>query len=425
MDLQGQTVLIIHRTGFGAGTSGSAPRLRQLDRLLKVAGASAILLRWHRGKHELLSLSATSSERIPARASDDRASRPASRIPAPVRERLAITLAWKWTTRWHPFVRRHKEASQLIDQMQPRPSLVWAVSTGGVENLLLAERLGLLQDVRKVVSFHDPPRILSFSRFPKAMVRRAIKWSGRVDGVVTTNFDYHRLLEDALRAPHGHLRPRPPMVFLPLVSETERTALACGPDHPTRMDALKLAYAGRLEHRRGGRTLDPLVAALLELAAEFPSVSFRLDTCGQGSGHHRLVRRSRNTPPNLSIRYHGWLPVDKAASLTSSADISLVTQGIRQRFQTPNKVVELIDAKAQIVGLVPRSSELDQILSATPRAKAFDPTGTHITQQLVSFFRLNLLGDDAFNDSTAVVKQLSNSDLSSRLEDFVHNVHQT
>ena len=138
MDLQGQTVLIVQRTGFGAGTSGSAPRLRQLDRLLQVAGASAVLLRWHCGEHQLLSLGARSPEHALAQESDGGAFRQASLIPATVRERLAITLAWRWTTRWHPFVRRHKEASQLIAQMQPRPSLVWAVSTGGVENLLLA-----------------------------------------------------------------------------------------------------------------------------------------------------------------------------------------------------------------------------------------------------------------------------------------------
>lgn len=422
MDLQGQTVLIIQRTGFGAGTSGSAPRLHQLDRLLRMAGASAVLLRWHCGEYQILSLSARSPEHMPAPASVGGPSRPESRLPASVRERLAITLAWRWTTRWHPFVRRHREASQLIAQMQPRPSLVWAVSTGGVENLLLAERLGLLQQVRKVVSFHDPPRTLSFSRFPKSMVKRAVKWSGRVDGLVTTNFDYHRLLEKALKAPHGHLRPRPPMVFLPLISETQQRPQSCGPDHPTRMGALKLAYAGRLEHRRGGRSLDPLVAALLELAIEFPDVTFRLDTCGQGSGHHRLVKRSRNNPPNLGIRYHGWLPAEEAASLTASADISLVAQGIRQRFQTPNKVVDLIGAKVRIVGLVPRPSELDRILSAAPRARAFDPTGTHITEQLVSFLRLILLGYEAFNDQKVVIKQLSYSDLSSRLEGFVHNV---
>jgi len=422
MDLQGQTVLIVQRTGFGAGTSGSAPRLRQLDRLLQVAGASAVLLRWHCGEHQLLSLGARSPEHALAQESDGGAFRQASLIPATVRERLAIILAWRWTTRWHPFVRRHKEASQLIAQMQPRPSLVWAVSTGGVENLLLAERLCLVQHVRKVVSFHDPPRTLSFSRFPKAMVRRAANWSGRVDGLVTTNFDFHHLVEKALQARHGRLRPRPPMVFLPLVSETEQRSPPRGPYPTTPMDTLNLAYAGRLEHRRGGRSLDPLVAALLELAVEFPDVTFRLDTCGQGSGHHRLLRRSQKTPPNLSIRYHGWLPMEKAASLTSSADISLVTQGIRQKFQTPNKVVDLINAEARIVGLVPRLSELDRILSAAPTARAFDPAGTHVTQQLVSFFRLILLGYEAFNDQKVVFKQLAYSDLSLRLEGFVNNV---
>lgn len=121
--------------------------------------------------------------------------------------------------------------------------------------------------------------------------------------------------------------------------------------------AFRLLFAGNLGRFQG---LEQVLDAMHAVHQDLPHL--RLDFLGEGHGRQRLEEQAGDLL-NTQVFFHGYLPIEQAAQMVETADLSLVSlQQDIIRYAYPSKTMTCLAEGSPLLAMVEEDSELARMV---------------------------------------------------------------
>lgn len=369
MNKQQDIVLMVFPRAFRQGYMGATARILQLATAWRTAGWKVVLL--SRGMHDSQRhLYKKVDKEFPGRVIRTRflldvlrllGRRPFNKVWRTVQNSIRKETReeadyYEWTR--YVTTGRYLQSLRKLLSDEGHLKVVWGITTGTLDGARTAATIAASFGVPWILALHDPPHYAHLGLTKAFFCKEFERLVHDVTYIITTSRSYlQRLIEDypaaATKTECLYMRYR------------EGSQSDCS-DLFLKKSMLQLifSYVGHISGKEGARSIVPFIRAMEEICDYYPECSdrLRLNIAGAGRGVKEAQSFVYQHQLNPIITFWGNVTKKKAREIHCLSDFVIIIQGDSQQYQVPNKLFEFLPLGRPVLGLMPRDSEVAQIL---------------------------------------------------------------
>lgn len=295
---------------------------------------------------------------------------------------------------------------------QKKPDLVWSMSGGLLNSVILGDRISREFRIPHVIEFHDPPIHAGLGKelsFVKGKLDILLNNSSKI---VVNTFSYKNFLIKNYRVDHKKIN------LLYQIYNNDNSNIVIGEND---FESVKIGYFGSLSHPR---SLLPLAKAIVEIRKRdftfFDKLYIIL--AGSGQGFVDFLDEAKRFSFLDKVTFLGQITQKEVIEYTAKCSILIINQPSESDLELPGKLFDTIVSKRVVLGIGNIKSETADLILNSNRGFVYYPDDIDGIVNFILNFDKYLFNENHGNDLSDFLKKFSYGNLKIGIDQIISEV---